>query len=387
MRSTILIFWSLFTASVCFADDGILYGDNDKHTNEQSAVTGGKVTVATLEGIINAIKSSYPYPPPRRKEYAGDYDLEKKMKGAGSMYIGSKEDIKGNKWGGKKTLGYSLFFKKCEINLPDNVGWDEIIDSHGKRVGNIEDSWAPSYTDMLKGELGKLTHKYGSTGKSATVIIPPEELNKTIRRIKKFGPFIQKCQGLLFSSTHSDFSNNANYDDKVSQVNPELVCIARDGETQDYKSCVKMVNVHDGFYLARQVNTTTQQVRGQLHGEKVQDRVLEKMNEGDNTKSALEGQKDLIKKRAQFAKERMVLSASEAAALEAARRSMPTMKSLLTNCRTHMEEWNRKFKNFVAGATSTLHLITSGDAAAAGAANGETGPSPQSICRGTVRLR
>ena len=242
----------------------------------------------------------------------------------------------------ESTSGANELTKYCELVYPEQ--WQEVIET-----GNEVTLGSPSlgYTEQAKNadsnDLSIALPDFESkkfNQKTVTVTIDQVIDSNNSTDTSLTSETQSYCQAVLNISRTSHGSAEAvigqTYYSGVglpSQDGTDNRCKGYGTDTQDYNSCVKLVTTYLGFTAVKTVHEQTQQARIIANQQQKQGELAEEQaKDGVRLAAGLEFQKDDVEKQAQIATERAALGASQATALMAMIKSMPTDKSLMQRC-------------------------------------------------------
>lgn len=230
--------------------------------------------------------------------------------------------------GVKKKAQYSgsVLFKRCQKMLPKNVDWKDVITT--KSSIPKKDIWTNAWNQFAYKQKHKLNQLSGK--RSQDLIDFYTKFNTGLDELQGK---IARCEAMRSLTKGTDFTDSdATVSGKPSakkSVDGKIKCVSAGPETQDYKACLKALNIYNGALVGTAVFTQVQTVKFQ--GDSMES--MSGMDPNDPT-AGLKAQKDNLEGQAKITGQRAGLDVAKAAGLWATMASIPDHGDLKKRCNT-----------------------------------------------------
>ena len=258
--------------------------------------------------------------------------------------------------------GGSTFFRNCQKISSES--WPNLVQKVKGRSGPAPDEVKGAFQVYWKKKMGAFIHNTDELGRPGLFLSKgdiktlectcpgvdkleaegkkrnlEQKLSELIEEAKGWHRQMKKCVALVSLTSHIDYSNEGQTEDKKGQkkksFDGRLTCQSMGAETQDYPACATLIDIYNGAFLGQKVVQGAQTIGFSMALSESQDKARE--DPGDIT-APWKMQKNSIDKQQEMATQRSVFHGAKLAALLGAMSAIPSREDLVEKCKRHFPE-------------------------------------------------
>jgi|GEM_PF-6163295 len=228
----------------------------------------------------------------------------------------------------------SNLFKRCQSMLPEDKKWSDVITT--KSSTPKADIWTNAWNEFAHKQQNELYDIKGEDPKKLLNFYT--KFNADLAKLQRDIASCEAMRSLTKGSDYTDPESTISGKSSLKQsVDGKIKCGSAGPETQDYKACLKALNVYNGALVGTAVFTQVQTVKYQ--GDSFESAAG--LNPNDPTAS-LKAQKNDIESRAQLTNQRAGLDMAKAAGLWTFMEKIPDHSDLKSRCNADATGGNPK---------------------------------------------